>query len=913
MNKIKNVNNNMSNNILNRNPRNKKIFIECPTSQKNTRTISTKKTMTKTISSINLNKKNKIENKKSKNFNRTISQNRIKKKIPPSIILNYSKSLYFYNKIQFINRFLNMRINNKNNTKNHHENIIKENGYNRKNFWKKELLDSLNNLKIINIKKINNNEKKTLELNIRGIKSDYKEKVIKIQSFIRSLLLRNKIKKKLKYLNRISKSLELFEFALSIRYKKNIFLMLKNKYLDNQNSNNICLNNNEIKNDETPNKNDNLNSNANKLIDIDINNKISIKILNNTPNNKIKDSENVDIIIKNEENNKNEVLLDELNNNYQKAINENKNLEQKLNETTDDYNKLKEKIKDFEKTETKYNDILKENVQLKQDIVKQKEELLKEIELIKDNYKKLLEEKKENILTEDENREKEDKKEDKNIKIKENITEEKENKINEKKIEENENNIQEKRDTIKEKEEPNENKEKEKINIEKEEKEKEEKKVKKVLFNLNVRKNSEQKEEIPVIKKKRSSLKSRDRNSINLINITENRSSLFKCNDAKEFINNDSNHYIANNSNNIKYTNSNNFSNITIGNNTNNKNETIFSFNSDESDQSNNSVEEDVEKKEKEKEKIKKLKNVIKNKIESDRDFLHKYFSRFYYNGLFLKMIGRLPKRTKTSIYKKPNSSMCLPKSSNLLPKILNKSKLEKEEEIKIENKRGSDFTSLNININTNNILPNNINNNTQETILDDNKNKTEKYEVKTIIKRVEKAKGLRKLLSRKVKEKKEILREYFYKFYRAGILAKVRSVRRLTRTYIQRTSQGNNLILNIENALKKEDKSLNLFYSKSQSVMIEKEKEKEEFKLKRKQILEKILYKTDRKNVKIMRNFFEKYYLRAKLESFGNNILPKKKKKKKKKKVNKKESKEKDDNKEFEEDEKGKEEEKIG
>ena len=43
MNKIKNVNNNMSNNILNRNPRNKKIFIECPTSQKNTRTISTKK------------------------------------------------------------------------------------------------------------------------------------------------------------------------------------------------------------------------------------------------------------------------------------------------------------------------------------------------------------------------------------------------------------------------------------------------------------------------------------------------------------------------------------------------------------------------------------------------------------------------------------------------------------------------------------------------------------------------------------------------------------------------------------------------------------------------------------------------------------------------------------------------------
>ena len=67
--------------------------------------------------------------------------------------------------------------------------------------------------------------------------------------------------------------------------------------------------------------------------------------------------------------------------------------------------------------------------------------------------------------------------------------------------------------------------------------------------------------------------------------------------------------------------------------------------------------------------------------------------------------------------------------------------------------------------------------------------------------------------------------------------------------------------------------------------------KEKEELKNKTCRILEKIVFKADRKNIIIMKNAFQKFHLKAKLESIKNIIDKDKPKKKKKKKIKKKDN----------------------
>ena len=147
--------------------------------------------------------------------------------------------------------------------------------------------------------------------------------------------------------------------------------------------------------------------------------------------------------------------------------------------------------------------------------------------------------------------------------------------------------------------------------------------------------------------------------------------------------------------------------------------------------------------------------------------------------------------------------------------------------------------------------------------------------------------------MSRRVKEKNQILREYFYKFYRAGIFSKMRSVRKVTNTYMMRNSLQGNININNKEDSKKEEEDISLlfFKEKSKSVMVQHDEEIKELKIKRKKILESIIYKTDRDNVKILKNMFEKYYLRSKVLSFGTDVCVKKKKKKKKK-IGKKKSK---------------------
>ena len=304
--------------------------------------------------------------------------------------------------------------------------------------------------------------------------------------------------------------------------------------------------------------------------------------------------------------------------------------------------------------------------------------------------------------------------------------------------------------------------------------------------------------------------------------------------------------------------------------------------NDNEDEEDENSLDIEIKRKDEEKErlKIKKLKDLVRNKLYEMKDYLHKCFVRFYYNGLYLKMVGKFPK--------KPSSK----KRSKLSQSLIRVSSLNKSEEniqTKKENKINN-ISRINPENNTNNTtINNNINiiTNKQE-----NKKEKLKEELEEQVKRVEKARGLRKLLSRRAKEKNEKLRIYFYKSYRAGVFSKMRSVRKATNTYMSRNSviEENN-DKNNDGKEEEEDLSLKFFRAKSKSVILQHNKEIEELKLKRKRLLESIIFKTDRHNVKVLKNIFEKYYLRSKVLSFNNDINIKKKKKKKKK-IGKKQSK---------------------
>ena len=308
------------------------------------------------------------------------------------------------------------------------------------------------------------------------------------------------------------------------------------------------------------------------------------------------------------------------------------------------------------------------------------------------------------------------------------------------------------------------------------------------------------------------------------------------------------------------------------------------------------------------------------------------YFSSFYYNGIYYKMVGKYPRRgrSRSVIYNSIPSSKVLIDSLNKI-KIKNNENNEKKEDKK------EDGISPNIN------KEDNPNNETKKE--DDNNNnennKSELNEAKNQLKenldsRIQKARGLRKLLSRKGSEKKEKLRKYFYKFYKAGIFSKVRSVRRVTKKYLERKNSAmllqrkNNLkntLANFETNInektnlklnldedestqnkdikedknnittefkQEEDEDLNNFLKRSKTAIIKFDQKQKELEEKRIKTIQILFYKVDRINMKIIRNVFQKYYLRSKLESISiieGGIKKKKFKRKKSKKFKKEKS----------------------
>jgi len=270
------------------------------------------------------------------------------------------------------------------------------------------------------------------------------------------------------------------------------------------------------------------------------------------------------------------------------------------------------------------------------------------------------------------------------------------------------------------------------------------------------------------------------------------------------------------------------------------------------------------------------LKNLIKIKNYKTKDYLRKNFAKFYYNGIFLKMTGKLQHLNSEEIEKKKQDKIKIINADSNMQKNMNsygfrrrtlsESKIkfvfEEKEEAKIERE----------------------------------KTQTAKDE---FLKRLKKSRGLRKLMSKRAIEKKELLRIYFFKFYRAGIVSQFRKIKRRKTCQFKTpmSLEFTNKIL--EENHKNKDKEF-----EDESIAKAK-KEKEELKEKTIKILERIIFKEDRRFKIFLKNVFQRFYLKTKLDSVinvldSNKINNKKKKKRlKKKKSNAmKEEEKKDENK---------------
>ena len=896
------------------------------------------------ISSIQYSKKN-IKNKNPKIPALKLSQKLKNNYIQPSTIENYTKSLYYYCKISIAGQYTNRRYDIDYNNLNPSQKTINfiDNEYIRNNTRVESTCETVNNnnhnkknknrknknismTKIINKKKQvklkgGKNHHHSCDLfnsKVKGDSAIINLKIIKIQIIFKGYLVRKKVKYTLKRDKLYNKGFNKLNCLLFI-FKKNIFLILKNNYINEKNNfkynNEICdeisisihmskndennkkenIINNKIDDEkdnhnkcENNNENNEINQNLNTNIitqDNNDNKKVEEKNPNNIDKNYIEDSTNTDSNKVEDNNNENEKnsKFEELSNNYQNVINEKKILEEKLNKTNDDYNKLKEKIKEYEENNTKYNDILIENKKIKEkgeEIINQNEKLLREIQSIKNDYNKLLQEQQKNNINN-------------------NNSEEKDNHFSPRKS-------------------------------------------KKVRFNLGNDNNGSQ----PI--SQINEVKDDFHKSIS-VNILPKRRSLLK-NRGESFLKNS-----LRESKLEKVTEELHFS----------------ESESNNSQNSNNTLDEELGRKQKD-EKIIKLKNIFMKKDAKIKKYMKTYFSSFYYNGIYYKMVGKYPRRSRSRsvIYNSIPSNMVLIDTLNKI-KINNnyyneKKEDKKEDDIcpkinKEENQNNNNKENTNNNENKKEDNKSNENNNVTNSKNESNnnnendKNKSESSEIKKQSKenldlRIQKARGLRKLLSRKGNERKEKLRKYFYKFYKAGIFSKVRSVRRVTKKYLERKNSAvqlqrkrtlennldnfntninekSNLTINLDDDestknkdlkehknnfttefKQEEDEDLNNFLKKSKTAIIkfdQKQKELEEQRIKNLQIL---FFKVDRINMKIIRNVFQKYYLRSKLESISiieGGTKKKKFKRKKSKKYKKEKSSEKNEDKKDGEDDK--------
>ena len=135
---------------------------------------------------------------------------------------------------------------------------------------------------------------------------------------------------------------------------------------------------------------------------------------------------------------------------------------------------------------------------------------------------------------------------------------------------------------------------------------------------------------------------------------------------------------------------------------------------------------------------------------------------------------------------------------------------------------------------------------------------------------RLKKSRGLRKILTKKVKEKKEILRTYFKKFYLGGLYISIRKGVRNRTEGIRKALLENKRVRSVEHKRISTCELIlknNLF---NFSVAEEENMDNEENIKKRNQLLTKIIYRKDRVHTLVLKSAFQKLNLRVKLLSLN-------------------------------------------
>ena len=303
------------------------------------------------------------------------------------------------------------------------------------------------------------------------------------------------------------------------------------------------------------------------------------------------------------------------------------------------------------------------------------------------------------------------------------------------------------------------------------------------------------------------------------------------------------------------------------------------------------------------------LKNILNSKENKIKGYIQKCFGKFYYNGIFLQMTGKLnhiSKKKEIENKEKDENNIELnfdniPETSEIIIESQDNNKNEKKpvQELSEKNNNETKITLELPDNNKNEISkkdqpakkvtfkeelvenenPSKVSENKEKANNEDNKDKNALQE------RLKKSRGLRKLMNKKAHEKQEMLRHYFYKFYRQGIYSQFRRAQR--RRSVELKAPLNLDIAGIlgKKEPKKEDDPLTKLKQKQ-------DKEKEELKQKVVKLLKRIFYKTDRRNMVILSKKFKRFYLIARFETLKNMIsvnkvhkLRKKKRKKSQKK----------------------------
>ena len=196
--------------------------------------------------------------------------------------------------------------------------------------------------------------------------------------------------------------------------------------------------------------------------------------------------------------------------------------------------------------------------------------------------------------------------------------------------------------------------------------------------------------------------------------------------------------------------------------------------------------------------------------------------------------------------------------------KLINNNNVDENNiNIKIINNKNDEYNKQNSEKKVNHF--NNNDNNKDEPKKDDKENNIkEELEKKE---RLKKSRGLRKILTKKSKEKKEVLRKYFHKFYLGGIYLSIRRGARKRTSEIRLKKRNRSVEYRRGTVILNELDLLNISMNKE-----EEDSESEKEQNRRNELLTKIFNRKDRIHILVMKKTLEKYNLRAKLMSLEQN-----------------------------------------